>query len=122
MGEVLDRVGASDIPMLFGASSATFLRRRRSLMKRHADYGSAYFPNNVEQPFWGALGALDLATGKIEWKWKHPSPTWAGIGGLVFAGDAEGNVLALDATTSKALWHFQSGSSAGSALFAFGLL
>ena len=110
----------------------------------HAYYGSAYFPNDEAQPFWGALRALDPATGKVKWEWKHPSPTWAGVlstaGGLVFTGDAEGNVIALDATTGKALWHFQCGSSvysspmsfavdgkqyvavaAGSALFTFGL-
>jgi alcohol dehydrogenase (cytochrome c) len=58
----------------------------------------------------------------------------------VFTGDAEGNVIALDAASGKVLWHFQCGSSvfaapmsfavdgkqyvavaAGSALFAFGL-
>jgi len=110
----------------------------------HAYYGSAYFPNDEAQPFWGALRALDPATGKVKWEWKHTSPTWAGVlstaGGLVFTGDAEGNVIALDAASGKVLWHFQCGSSvysspmsfavdgkqyvavaAGSALFAFGL-
>jgi alcohol dehydrogenase (cytochrome c) len=110
----------------------------------HAYYGSAYFPNDDAQPFWGALRALDPATGKLKWEWKHTSPTWAGVlstaGGLVFTGDAEGNVIALDAASGKALWHFQCGSSvyaspmsfsvdgkqyvtvaAGSALFTFGL-
>ncbi|MGC1414265.1 MAG: PQQ-dependent dehydrogenase, methanol/ethanol family [Candidatus Acidiferrum sp.] len=110
----------------------------------HAYYGSAYFPNDDAEPFWGALRAIDTNTGKIKWEWKHPSPTWSGVlstaGGLVFTGDAEGNFIALDANTGKALWHFQCGASvysspmsfaidgkqyvavaAGSALFAFGL-
>jgi alcohol dehydrogenase (cytochrome c) len=110
----------------------------------HAYYGSAYFPNDDAAPFWGALRAIDPATGKIKWEWKHPSPTWSGVlstaGGLVFTGDAEGNFIALDAATGKALWHFQAGASvysspmayaidgkeyvavaAGSALFTFGL-
>jgi alcohol dehydrogenase (cytochrome c) len=110
----------------------------------HAYYGSAYFPNDDMAPFWGALRAIDPATGKIKWEWKHPSPTWSGVlstaGGLVFTGDAEGNFIALDAASGKALWHFQTGASvysspmafavdgkeyvavaAGSALFAFGL-
>ena len=61
-------------------------------------------------------------------------------GGLVFTGDAEGNFIALDAKSGKALWHFQCGASvysspmtyavegkqyvvvaAGSTLYAFGL-
>ena len=110
----------------------------------HAYYGSAYFPNDEAQPFWGALRALDPATGKLKWEWKHTSPSWAGVlstaGGLVFTGDAEGNVIALDAASGKVLWHFQCGASvfaspmsfaidgkqylavaAGSALFTFGL-
>jgi len=110
----------------------------------HAYYGSAYFPNDDAAPFWGALRAIDPATGKIKWEWKHPSPTWSGVlstaGGLVFTGDAEGNFSALEATTGKVLWHFQCGASvysspmsfavdgkqyvavaAGSALFTFAL-
>jgi alcohol dehydrogenase (cytochrome c) len=110
----------------------------------HAYYGSAYFPNEDAEPFYGALRALDLKTGKTVWEWKHISPTWSGVlstaGGLVFTGDAEGNFIALDAKSGKALWHFQCGASvysspmtyavdgkqyvvvaAGSALFAFGL-
>jgi len=110
----------------------------------HAYYGSAYFPNDDAQPFWGALRAIDPLTGKLKWAWKHPSPTWSGVlstaGGLVFSGDAEGNFMAFDAASGKVLWHFQCGASvysspmsfavdgkqyvvvaAGSALFAFGL-
>ena len=110
----------------------------------HAYYGSAYFPNDDAAPFTGALRAIDPNTGKLKWEWKHPSPTWAGVlstaGGLVFTGDAEGNFIALEAGSSKALWHFQCGASvysspmsfaidgkqyvavaAGSALFTFGL-
>src|SRR5256714_954881 len=89
----------------------------------HAYYGSAYFPNDDAEPFWGALRAIDPATGKVKWEWKHPSPTWAGAlstaGGLVFTGDAEGNFIALDAASGKALWHFQCGSSVYSSPMAF---
>jgi alcohol dehydrogenase (cytochrome c) len=110
----------------------------------HAYYGSAYFPNDDAEPFWGALRAIDPGNGKISWEWKHPSPSWSGVlstaGGLVFTGDAEGNFIALDASTGKALWHFQCGAAvyagpmsfavdgrqyvavaAGTAIFAFGL-
>jgi alcohol dehydrogenase (cytochrome c) len=110
----------------------------------HAYYGSAYFPNDDAEPFWGALRAIDPTTGKLKWEWKHPSPTWSGVlstaGGLVFTGDAEGNFIALEAVSGKALWHFQCGASvysspmsfavdgkqyvavaAGGALFAFAL-
>jgi alcohol dehydrogenase (cytochrome c) len=85
----------------------------------HAYYGSAYFPNEDAEPFYGALRALDPATGKMKWEWKHPSPTWSGVlstaGGLVFTGDAEGNFIALDAATGKPSWHFQCGAPSYSA-------
>jgi len=110
----------------------------------HAFYGSAYFPNDDAQPFWGAVRAIDPTTSQIKWELKHLSPSWSGVlstaGGLVFTGDAEGNFMALDAATGKILWHFQCGASvyaspmtyaidgkqyvaiaAGSTLFAFGL-
>ena len=110
----------------------------------HAFYGSAYFPNDDAQPFWGAVRAIDPSTSKVKWEFKHLSPSWSGVlstaGGLVFTGDAEGNLMALDAATGKILWHFQCGASvyaspmtyaidgkqyiaiaAGSTIFAFGL-
>jgi alcohol dehydrogenase (cytochrome c) len=110
----------------------------------HAYYGSAYFPNDETEPYWGALRAIDPADGKIKWEFKHVSPTWSGVlstaGGLVFSGDAEGNFIAFDSASGKPLWHFQMGAAvyagpmafavdgkeyiaiaAGSALFTFGL-
>ncbi len=110
----------------------------------HAYYGSAYFPSDEAEPYSGALRAIDPATGQMKWEFQHPSPTWSGVlstaGGLVFSGDAEGNFIALDAASGKALWHFQMGGAvyaspmayavngkeyiviaAGSSLFAFGL-
>ena len=110
----------------------------------HAFYGSAYFPNDDAQPFWGAVRAIDPATSRVRWELKHLSPSWSGVlstaGGLVFTGDAEGNFMALDAASGKILWHFQCGASvyaspmsyamdgrqyvaiaAGTTLFAFGL-
>ena len=69
---------------------------------------------------------------------------WAGVfstaGGLVFSGDGQGNFIALDAETGKALWHIPLGApiqtaavsyavdgrqfvaiTAGDALFAFAI-
>ena len=93
---------------------------------------------------YGAIRALDAATGKLKWEFRLHSPPWAGVlstaGGLVFGGSDEGNFYALDALTGKPLWDFQTGGSiadnpmsyevdgkqyvtiaAGHALYAFGL-
>ncbi|MFZ0938605.1 MAG: PQQ-dependent dehydrogenase, methanol/ethanol family [Candidatus Sulfotelmatobacter sp.] len=89
----------------------------------HAYYGSAYFPSEEAEPFRGFLKAIDPSTGAIKWKFEHTSPTWSGVlstaGGLVFTGDAEGNFIALDAATGKALWHFQMGGAVYAAPMAF---
>jgi alcohol dehydrogenase (cytochrome c) len=110
----------------------------------HAYYGSAYFPSDEAEPYWGALRAIAPENGQVKWEFRHPSPTWSGVlstaGGLLFTGDAEGNFIALDAATGKPLWHFQMGGAvyaspmafavdgkeyiaiaAGSSLYAFGL-
>jgi alcohol dehydrogenase (cytochrome c) len=93
---------------------------------------------------WGGLRAFDPLTGTLKWDFKYTSAPWGGAmsvaGGVVFAGDMEGNLIALDARTGQHLWHFQTGSAiiaspiayavngrqyvaipSGSALFAFAL-
>jgi alcohol dehydrogenase (cytochrome c) len=63
----------------------------------------------------GVIEAIDYQTGKI--KWTHEmgtgTPT-AGVlttdSGLTFTGDMRGNVLALETSTGKTLWHAGSGS------------
>ena len=62
---------------------------------------------------WGAIRALNAATGEQKWEFKLHSPPWAGVlstaGGLVFSGSDEGEFYALDALTGKPLWNFQTG-------------
>jgi alcohol dehydrogenase (cytochrome c) len=61
------------------------------------------------------LRALDAATGKKRWDYAMTGPTtmWAGTiataGGLVFFGDDDGNLVAVDAETGKDLWHYNTG-------------
>lgn len=63
----------------------------------------------------GVLDAIDYKTGKV--RWTHQlGPNGAGAGvmttatGLVFTGDARGNMLALATATGKTLWHAGLGS------------
>jgi alcohol dehydrogenase (cytochrome c) len=62
-----------------------------------------------------SLRALDATTGEIKWSFPMPGPgkMWAGTvstaGGVVFTGDDDGNLVALDARTGKDLWHFGTG-------------
>lgn len=107
----------------------------------HDFVGSTDFADPIERPS-GALKALDALTGTEKWEFKYFSAPNGGAlstaGGLVFAGDSDGNFIALDAQTGRDLWHVQLGAAiyssavtyrqngkqyvvipAGSALFAF---
>jgi alcohol dehydrogenase (cytochrome c) len=91
----------------------------------HPSYG-IYFAKPADGTFgwagadygvWGKgiLEAIDYQTGKI--RWSHElGPNGAGAGvlttesGLIFTGDALGNVLALRTSDGKTLWHAGAGS------------
>jgi alcohol dehydrogenase (cytochrome c) len=111
--------------------------------KGHDFLGSVYVPDPVIRPT-GALKALDPISGKERWAFPYFSNPNGGVlstaGGVVFAGESDGNFIALDARTGKDLWHVQLGAAiystamayrldgkeyvvipAGSALFAFTL-
>jgi alcohol dehydrogenase (cytochrome c) len=64
---------------------------------------------------YGGVRALDAATGEVRWEFAYPTPTSAGVtttaSGLVFAGDSEGNFIALDSRTGRDLWHYQMGAA-----------
>jgi alcohol dehydrogenase (cytochrome c) len=109
----------------------------------HDFLGSVYVPDPVERPT-GALKAIDALDGTVKWSFPYFSNPNGGAlstsGGVVFAGDSDGNFLAVDATNGHDLWHVQLGAAiystsitfeldskqwvvipAGSALFAFAL-
>lgn len=64
--------------------------------------------------------AIDTITGKVKWDYPLVRRSFA-IGvlatrtGLLFAGTAEGNIIALESETGKPLWHFQAGGNIASA-------
>jgi alcohol dehydrogenase (cytochrome c) len=105
--------------------------------------GSGGTAVSEEKP-WGVLKAIDPQTGMPKWEFRYHSPMWGGAlataGGLVFAGDMDGYVMAFDASTGKLMWKTSSGGpvtaspmtyavdgqqfvtvAAGGSLFSFGL-
>jgi PQQ-dependent dehydrogenase (methanol/ethanol family) len=63
----------------------------------------------------GAVRAIDPLTGDIRWNFPmHLGSAAAGVlgtaGGVLFASDPEGSLLALDARTGAKLWHYQTGA------------
>ncbi len=63
------------------------------------------------------LLALSVPDGKLVWRYPlvGQGNSWAGTlttaGGLVFLGDDSGSVQAVEATTGRALWHFNTGQT-----------
>jgi PQQ-dependent dehydrogenase (methanol/ethanol family) len=93
---------------------------------------------------WGTVRALDPTTGDVKWEFRTFLPSSAGTlataSGLVFTGDRDGYVMALDAATGSLLWRLNVGGqvnatpmtysidgrqyvavAAGSAIFSFAL-
>jgi alcohol dehydrogenase (cytochrome c) len=67
----------------------------------------------IGSPMTGTFTAIDAATNKIAWQHKTPYRIGGGggstvtAGGVVFRGEPDGNVLAIDAKTGAELWRFQ---------------
>lgn len=76
--------------------------------------GAQQLVNTRDQKPFGALRAIDPTTAERKWEFLMPTPSRAGIlttaSNLLFSGDGDGNVLALDSRSGKLLWHYQMGS------------
>jgi alcohol dehydrogenase (cytochrome c) len=63
---------------------------------------------------WGRLAAVNIDTGKMEWKFDTEQPLIGGVlataGDLVFNGESNGLFRAFDAKTGKKLWEYQCGA------------
>ena len=66
-------------------------------------------------PATGSVIAMKPGSGEIAWRFPLVSPPSSGLlataGNLVFGGDREGYVYALDARTGKTVWKFQTGGT-----------
>ena len=66
----------------------------------------------TQDPRWGLLSAIDLATGKITWQNKTAQPLVGGVlataGGVLFMGEGDGNFNAYNSQTGELLWQTKS--------------
>jgi alcohol dehydrogenase (cytochrome c) len=91
-----------------------------------AGSGDAQHPFGRTDPkeMWGGwLTAVDADSGKVRWKYKSTTPMLAGVtptaGGLVFTGDLNGDVLALDASSGNVLWRKAAGGALGGGVISY---
>jgi alcohol dehydrogenase (cytochrome c) len=106
------------------------------IVDAHPSYG-IYFAKPADGTFgwagadygvWGkaVLEAIDYQTGKIRWSHElGPNGSGAGVltteSGLIFTGDAAGNVMALSTAEGRTLWHAGEGAGMQSSPIAFAL-
>ena len=73
--------------------------------------GGGQRANKEEEPY-GAVRALEAATGKLRWEYKLHRPSHSGLmttaGGLVFGSNLS-SFFALDAQSGALLWRFETG-------------
>jgi alcohol dehydrogenase (cytochrome c) len=64
---------------------------------------------------YGVLRAIDPTTGERKWEFRYPTPSASGLlttaANLIFSGDNEANVLALDSRNGKLVWRHQLGAN-----------
>src|SRR5207245_6927767 len=76
--------------------------------------GAAQRARGADMPAYGALRAIDPTTGVRQWEFKYLNLSTAGLlttaSNLIFSGDSEGNLLALDSRNGKLLWRYQMGA------------
>ncbi|MDX1981839.1 MAG: PQQ-dependent dehydrogenase, methanol/ethanol family [Bryobacteraceae bacterium] len=81
--------------------------------KKGEHYEGGGFRSVPGEEQWGAVRAFKPATGEVVWEHKLFSPPYSGLlstaGNLVFGATSEGQFYALNATTGKALYRFQTG-------------
>jgi quinohemoprotein ethanol dehydrogenase len=65
-------------------------------------------------PRTGIFAAVDMTTNTLRWRYRWNEQCYSGSlatgGGLVFVGRNDGRLTALDSTTGKQLWEFQTGA------------
>ena len=78
-----------------------------------AFWGSVFRAQESERAS-GVLKALDPLTGEAKWSFPMYHMTWSGTlatsGGLIFAGDEDGYLMAFDAKNGKLLWKLNTGN------------
>ena len=77
-------------------------------------YWGSTFRGVTEEKEWGLLKAVDPLSGKTSWEYRYYRAPWAGTlstaGGVVFAGDEDGYLMAFDARNGTNLWKMYTGA------------
>ena len=80
-------------------------------------FGNVPFPNH------GILAAMDMRTNTIVWRQRWQQFCYSGVlatgGGLLFTGQSDGRIMALDSSDGSVLWEFQTGAGLNAPISSF---
>ena len=69
------------------------------------------------------MTAVDASTGKVRWRYRSPKPMVAAVtataGGLIFAGELTGDMVALDAKTGLVRFRHNTGGPVGGGIVSY---
>ncbi|MFN2564474.1 MAG: pyrroloquinoline quinone-dependent dehydrogenase [Gemmatimonadaceae bacterium] len=84
------------------------------------EVGGGFGRQDPKQRWQGWLTAIDADNGAVRWKYRSATPLLAPVtataGGVLFTGDLNGTVLALDARTGRVLWFDTTGQAIGAGI------
>ena len=90
----------------------TYTSRGREFREGVPYWGGNAVPDSADR--WGEVKAINPINGRQVWSWRSVHPMVASLlstaGGLVFAGEPTGEILALDGNNGALLWRLQTGS------------
>jgi alcohol dehydrogenase (cytochrome c) len=105
------------------ADAATVTGKRGAPWAGSGDPQHAFGRTDPKEMWGGWLTAVDADTGAVRWKYKAPTPMLAAVtptaGGVVFTGDLNGDVLALDASNGSVLWRNPTGAALGGGVISY---
>jgi alcohol dehydrogenase (cytochrome c) len=105
------------------ADAATVVGKTGAPWAGSGDPAHPYGRIDPKETWGGWLTAVDADSGKVSWKYKSPTPMLAGVtptgGGLVFTGDLNGDVLALELASGKVLWRNSTGAALGGGVISY---
>lgn len=85
--------------------------------------GIAFGQQDPPSRWGGYLTALDADSGQVRWKYRAATPMVGAVtttgGGLVFAGDLNGDLRAFDVNTGRVLWTEHTGRPIGGGLVSY---
>ena len=115
--------GTNFWPPTYDPSTQTFIVNAREACATYFAWKPDYVPGDRfvggatqrDEDSFGVFRAIDPTTGQKKWEFKLLEPSRAGMittaSGLLFGGDNDGNLLALDSRTGKLVWNYQMGAT-----------